>query len=434
MPSFAYSARDSQGNARRGDIEAPSRRDAVRMLASRGLQVASVSESAADASRAARTAGSDKPGGKKAAARKAPSKPGFFDLSLSAGRDTRPRRQERLPFLEALYDLTSSGLSSGEAVRLLSIRIKDPRLRELCGGLWERLSEGATLSRAMSDFSQVFDEGTINLIQAGEATGSLNDTLARLITHLTEQKELRRQLLEALAYPVFMTFVAAGVVLFFLFFLLPKLRALLDSLGGTMPLSTRILTALSGFALHYGIVVILAAVFGAFTFWRWRSTEAGRMASDAWLLKLPLVGDFVVAQTVLSFSQTLNVLLENGITAAEALRMTERQISNRVHRAAFKEATARVLEGEALSLAITRTGCFPDLVLDRLAVGENTGNVVPSLREIAKAYRKIISNQLNMFTRVIASAVLLCVFVFVGFIAFAMVSAIFQVSAGFKMG
>ena len=82
---------------------------------------------------------------------------------------------------------------------------------------------------------------------------------------------------------------------------------------------------------------------------------------------------------------------------------------------------------------IGRTKCFPDLVLDRLAVGENTGNIVPSLREIAKAYQKIISNQLSMFTSVIASAVLMGVFVFVGFIAFAIVSAVFQVSASFKM-
>jgi type II secretory pathway component PulF len=87
-----------------------------------------------------------------------------------------------------------------------------------------------------------------------------------------------------------------------------------------------------------------------------------------------------------------------------------------------------------LSVAITRTGCFPDLVLDRLSVGENTGNIVPSLRDIARAYQKIISNRLNMFTGVIASIVLLCVFLFVGFIAFAIVSAVFQVSASFKMG
>ncbi len=427
MPRFAFSARDPQGSEKSGVIDAPSRKDAVRMLSSRNLQVVSVSETAQEAPRGQAEKKSPQP-------RKDPARRGLLETGLAGGGATTPRRQERLSFLESLYDLTSSGLSAGEAVRLLSNRIKEPRLRELCAGLWERLSEGSPLSRAMSDFPRVFDEGTVNLIQAGEATGSLNDTLARLIAHLTEQKELQRRLLTALAYPVFMVFVAGGVILFFLFFLLPRLQTLLDSLGGTMPISTRILIALSTFTLHYGIFVVAALVLGLAAFWRWRATEAGRTVSDAWLLNLPLVGPFVVAQTVLSFSQTLHVLLENGITASEALRMTERQISNRVHRAAFKEATARVLEGESLSVAITRTGCFPDLVLDRLSVGENTGNIVPSLRDIARAYQKIISNKLGMFTGVIASMVLLCVFIFVGFIAFAIVSAVFQVSASFKMG
>jgi len=436
MPRFAYSARDPQGTARRGDIEATSRKDAVRMLASRGLQVVSVSETALEAQAGTQAAGArDGPGEKKRSpARRDSARPGPIEMGLAGGGDTAPRRQERLSFLESLFDLTSSGLSAGEGVRLLSVRIKDPRLRTLCGGLWERVSEGSPLSRAMGDFPRVFDEGTVNLVQAGEATGSLNDTLQRLIVHLTEKKELQRRLLTALAYPVFMVFVAGGVILFFLFFLLPRLQTLLDSLGGTMPFSTKILIALSTFTLHYGIFVVCALLLGFAGFWRWRATESGRTVTDAWLLRLPLVGPFVVAQTVLSFSQTLHVLLENGITAAEALRMTERQISNRVHRAAFKEATARVLEGESLSVAITRTGCFPDLVLDRLSVGENTGNIVPSLRDIARAYQKIISNRLSMFTGVIASMVLLCVFVFVGFIAFAIVSAVFQVSASFKMG
>ena len=123
----------------------------------------------------------------------------------------------------------------------------------------------------------------------------------------------------------------------------------------------------------------LAAAIGIASLWRWRSLRGGRERSDAWLLKLPAVGPFMISQTVLAFSQTLGVLLQNGITAADALRMTERQIDNRVHRKAFQGAIERVLEGEALSSALARTGCFPDLVLDRLAVGENTGNVVPSL-------------------------------------------------------
>jgi type II secretory pathway component PulF len=286
----------------------------------------------------------------------------------------------------------------------------------------------------MEGYPEVFDSSTINLIRAGEATGSLNDTLARLIEMLTEQRELRVALLTALAYPLLIVCASFGVVLFFLFFLLPRLQTLLQSLGGKMPLSTRLLITLANFTLHYGLFVAVAVVIGVVSFWRWRSTEAGREKSDAWLLRLPAVGPFIVSQTVLEFSQTLGVLLQNGITAAEALRMTERQIDNRIHRRAFTGAIERVLEGEALSSALARTGCFPELVLDRLSVGENTGNVVPSLKDIAKTYQKRISRQLNFFTKVIASVILGAVFIFVGFIAIAMVMAVLQVSSSFKVG
>ncbi len=420
MARFAYTARDRAGQSVTADLDAPTRKDALRVLSARGFQVASVTELA---SGAAKSGGKGKP-----------AKPGTA-TSARVGRTKAeaPRRSECLAFLESLYDLLTSGLSAGEAVRLLSVRIKEPRLRSLCAGLWEQISEGAPLSRAMANFPEVFDPSITNLVQAGEATGSLNDTVKRLIEHLTEQKELRRQLLVALAYPIFMVVVAGGVILFFLFFLLPRLQGLLASLGGKMPTSTKILIGTADFALHYGLFVVIGLVFALVSFWRWRVSDAGRVTTDAWMLKLPLLGPFSVARTVLSFSQTLSVLLENGITAAEALRMTEKQIDNRVHRAAFNAATARVLEGEALSVALARTSVFPDLVLDRLAVGENTGNVVPSLKQIAIAYQKLISNQLNTFTKVIASGVLMMVFFFVGFIAFAIVNAVFQVSASFNV-
>jgi type II secretory pathway component PulF len=286
----------------------------------------------------------------------------------------------------------------------------------------------------MAAFPQVFDPSTVNLIHAGEATGSLNDTLARLIEHLTQQKELRQAILTAMAYPALLVTVSGGVVLFFLFFLLPRLQSLLRSLGGHMPLSTRILVGLASFTLHYGIFVLLAATACLVSLWKWRETDAGREKSDAWLLKLPLVGPFIVSKTVLEFSQTLGVLLQNGITASDALRMTERQIENRVHRRAFDGAIDRVLEGETLSSALTRTGCFPELVLDRLSVGENTGNIVPSLRDIAKGYQKTITRQLNFFTQVIAGVVLGSVFILVGFIAFSIVMAVFQVSNSLRIG
>jgi general secretion pathway protein F len=423
VPSFAYTARNRSGASVSDHIDAPTRKDALRLLAARGLTPVQVSEAS---SRPA-------PGKRKTKSASAASGSQLSALSSQLPKAASLTSRERLPFLEALVDLTTSGLSAGESVRMLSIRVKDPRQRVLCGLLWEQLSEGAQLSRAMGSMPAVFDSSTINLIQSGEATGNLNDVLLRLITHLQEQKDLRQKVINSLAYPAFMMLVAGGVIIFFMVFLLPRLQTLLNSLGGELPTSTRLLLGISDFGLNYGIFVIVAAiVFGA-SFWRWRATEPGRLQTDAWALRLPLLGPFSISQTVLAFSQTLSVLLENGITTSEALRMTERQIQNRVHRAAFDAATDRVLEGEALSAALARTECFPDLVLDQLAVGENTGNLVPSLRKIAVAYQKKITQQLNAFTSILATVVLLGVFSFVGFIAFAIVSAVFQLSSSFKM-
>jgi len=158
MARFDYTARNSSGATVSDAIEAPTRRDALRLLSARNLQPVRVEEAS---------------GGKPRKREKAPE----TGTQLS-------RKNERLPFLEALHDLTTSGLSAGEAVRLLSVRIKDPRLKGLSGKLWEQIGEGVPLSRAMEGFPDTFDTGIVNLIKAGEATGSLNETLTRLIAHL----------------------------------------------------------------------------------------------------------------------------------------------------------------------------------------------------------------------------------------------------------
>jgi type II secretory pathway component PulF len=422
MPRFAYNARDRAGAAVSATLDAPSRKDAIRLLSARGLQITNMAEEAATRKTAA--------GKKSEAAAPAAQHAKLFSIGSSKIKITR---KQRLPFLQALHDLTSSGLSAGEAVHLLSRRLNDPPLRALCTGLWGHLSEGHPLSRAMEDFPDVFDTSTVSLVHAGEATGSLREVLGRLITHLTEQRELQRQLVMALAYPLLLMCAAGGVVLFFLFFLLPRLQTLFDSLHGKMPMSTHILIVLANFSLRYGWLVLGAVIFGLVAFWRWRQTEAGRTATDAFALKVPLLGPFVTNQTVHTISHTLALLLENGITTAEALRMTERQISHRIHRRAFSQAIDRVIEGEALSLALGHTGCFPDLVIDRLSIGENTGNIVPSLKDIARNHQKIISQQLDAFTRILATTMLLTVFAFVGFLAFSIVIAIFKLSSQFKM-
>src|SRR6266700_8123718 len=161
MARFTYTALDRAGKTVASDLDAPSRKDALRLLTTRGLQIVSVTE---------RGGGPAAAKAKKDAAKAAADDSSLLGSFTASTASNAPRRADCLPFLESLHDLISSGLSAGEAVRLLSIRIKEPRQRTLATGLWEQLSEGAPLSRAMSNFPAVFEASITNLIQAGEAT------------------------------------------------------------------------------------------------------------------------------------------------------------------------------------------------------------------------------------------------------------------------
>ena len=180
MAVFNYTARDAAGAVTEGTIEAPARRDALRRLQARGLKPVKVEESGA----AVRAKESAREGG-------------------PADKDLLPTEAECLPFLESMADLVRSGMSAGEALRLLALRLQKSRLRALCAGIWAKLGEGQSLSAAMGAYPQVFDGQTLNLIAAGEATGNIRDVLERLITHFTEQKEFKRKLISAMAYPLF---------------------------------------------------------------------------------------------------------------------------------------------------------------------------------------------------------------------------------------
>jgi general secretion pathway protein F len=148
---------------------------------------------------------------------------------------------------------------------------------------------------------------------------------------------------------------------------------------------------------------------------------------------VPIIGKFLRTADVLQMSQTMSVLLENGVTTVEALRMTENVIANDAIRASFGEARQKVVEGKSISHALQGTGQLPQLVLDMLAVGENTGNIVFSLKQVGELFQKEISRQLQAFIGVLSVGVLMIVFSFVGFIAFAIIAAVFQMSASFNL-
>lgn len=413
---FTYTARDNAGAEVRGALEAASRREALQVLGRRGLRPLALGEG----SGAARRASAPAPVAK--AEPVAPPKPSV---------PSTLRRKHQLPFLTALCELVLAGIPVGDAVRTLSVRLREPALRQLAGTLWTQVSEGRTIAQAMGDLPRVFDDATVRLVEAGEATGNLRDILPRLVKHYEEQQEVRNNLVLTLAYPAFLLTVAGGVIVLFLYYLLPKMQVLFTALRGELPASTKLLVALSQFSIHWGPFLLGAAVVGGIAFWQWRRTEAGRLTTDTWLTKVPGVSRFVIDADLLQAVQTLAVLLANGVTVLEGLRLASQTMANRRLRVAFQGARTRVAEGASLSLALQETQVVPPLVLDMLGVGEQTGNLVPGLESIARNLDRTTSRRTKAFLQVFATSVLLFTFVLVGFMAFAIVSAVFGLSASF---
>lgn len=411
MPIFKYSARDAYGVSTRGEIDAASRKLALRRLNAQRLRPISVTESGS----------ASKEGGRGSS----------FSSLFSVGRGGAAGKLDAkvtLPFLTALKELLACGVQAGDALQLMSSRLNDPSQKKLATELWDDVRQGRSLSEACRKQTAVFEDSMVSLIEAGEATGNLNNVLGRLVANLEETKVIKGKLSSALAYPSFLMVVAFGLVLLFLFFLLPQIEGLLASLGGDLPMSTKLLIGLADFALKYGWLATLGAVFGVVAILSWRKTAKGRVRFDEIIIGIPIMGPFLRDVQVLRLVQVLSLLLENGITMVQSLQMSERSLSNHAMRERFVEARGKVTEGSSLSGAFKGTGYLDGMALDIFTVGENTGNVVPGLKQLSRQYSERVDKAIKSFIGVVSIGVLIFVFLFVGLVALGIISAVFELS------
>lgn len=418
MPSFTYSAKDTSGTSIRGSIDAVNRKAALQKIAAQKLRPLSVQEASAGASK------------KKSGLGLA----GLFATKGDKDNKVSLNRSVALPFLSGLRELLNCGIQSADALRMMSTRMSDPRQKYLATQLWDELRQGRSLSEALRKQPKVFNESVVNLVQAGEATGNLKKVLARIVESMEEQKAIRGKLVAALSYPCFLIVVAIGLVFLFLFSLLPRIEGLLESLGSDLPASTTLLIASANGLLKYGWIAAIgmALVVGGLV--SWRKSKAGLYKFDSLTLRVPGAGKIIRDMQILQFTQTLSLLLENGIIMVQALSMAERSLSNVAMREAFGDARIKVTEGVALSSAFKSTGYFDDMALDVFTVGENTGDVVPGLRQMSQQYTEMIDRFVKTMLGVISTGVLLGVFGMVGMIAFGIISAVFQLSNSLSTG
>lgn len=341
-----------------------------------------------------------------------------------------------LPFLKRLLQLHGAGLPLGDTLKILQTRLQDPQLRDLSIALWKDLSEGKSLGNAMKSYPNVFGDDIVYPIEAAEVTGNLAPVLKEIIRLLTEREQLKKKIISGMAYPVVVTCVAIVVVIFFLFFLLPRIESMLNAMGGSMTLPARILIGFSN-ALLYGLpVAVVGTLVCAFSikFWR-KKSENGVLITDTCLLRIPVVNNIIRLSEICRVSNLLSTLLGSGVNLTESMRLTERSIRNLYFRRQYQEARNKVNDGVAITSAFKaqKIPFLTDLALDILMVGENTGNMGDSFKEVYALHNEELDAKFGRLTTAITSGALGFAFFMVGVLALGIVSSVMQFSSSIKM-
>jgi type IV pilus assembly protein PilC len=402
MPTFQYKAKTRGGELVSGSLAAGDRRAALAELGKMGFFPLTVDATEAEQ------------GGKKGA------------RSHRKGVKSR----DVLMFTQQLSSLLKSGMSLSQALGTLERRSQKRALGAVLGDLRNGIVQGETLSDSLGKHPRLFSRFFVNLIKAGEASGSLDDVLLRLGKHQEQMAELREKVVGALIYPLIIVGVGICAIIFFMLVMVPRFSAMFQEMGSTMPLPTRVLIAVSnGFVSYWWIGVI--AIAGLVTAYRVRvRTPEGKLALDMLKLRMPVFGKILMANALAQFARTLATLLENGVPVLNALQIVEDTMTNRVIANEVREARTRVTDGTSISQPLSKGKVFPPLLIDMLAIGEESGDVVGSLKNIADTYDQELSRMLKIFTTLLEPAIIIVMAVVVGGIVMSILMAVFSITSG----
>lgn len=426
MASFTYTYRNSEGNLSTQTLNALDRKQALMLLKKQGIIALKLEESNADqANKVSKKINplhwiKEKKGDSR-------TKQAEQDFSKQ-GSTTAKGERIGLNLLKRLYELHKSGMPIGDAVRTLQNRLSDREQKTLAIGLWRDLSEGLTLAKALSRRTRFFTPSVCHVIQAGEATGHLAPVLAKVIQYLEEKQAIRKKMLSSMAYPSFVTLVALLVVVLFLTVLLPQIEGMLERLGGEMTWSAQLLIDGSNWMLKLGPFLVIGLIVLVIGLGQWKRTQIGKRTMDRWSLKFPLIGKIIYYSNLYQTGNLIATLLQSGINTTEAFQLTEKTIENAHLKQQFNTAKGQINEGASVTQAFRLQNFMPDVALDILSVGEDTGELAQSMANVTESFKESLSQRLNALTTIVSSLALGFAFGLVTLIAIGIVTSVFEVS------
>lgn len=401
MPEFKYRASDAAGKIRTGKIDAADAKTAALGLSAAGLTPISVRATAAQAAKT--ETAPKKSGGEKSA----------------------------LALVKKLKQLCGGGgMPVGDALKSLSTRSLDPRVKGLARELYAELSEGKTLAAAMSKRPETFDASVVHLVEAGESTANLGFVFDNIIEYIEERGKLRATIVSALAYPAFLCATASAIVLMFLFFMLPRIKSMMTNMGAPENFAIKMMNFI-GDALTIGVpTFVLAAAAAVVALKFYGKTPEGRAKIDAKILKTPILGKIAFDADICRISKLAATLFASGVNATETFRLAERTIANAELAARFRQFRTAVNDGAPISAALQKFGLLDDEDVDVVAVGERTGSLVSAFGELAAAHSASLGRRIKTATSALGGLALGTAFLLIFTFAAGIVTSILGLSQG----
>jgi len=297
-----------------------------------------------------------------------------------------------------LSTLLHSGVPLVEALSALIEQVENPQLQNALTQTRDKVNEGTSLADALRAHPKLFESLYVNMVAAGEASGTLDVVLGRLADHLDSQAALKSKVATALAYPAFMLLFSIAVMALMMVVVVPKVSSIFSDFGQALPWNTRLLIFMSDSVVNYWWLIIFVIVAAAFAFSRWLSTEKGRATWDTRMLKTPIIGKLALMIATARFTRTLATLLSSGVSLLTALDISRNVLGNVELMRVIEEARASIREGESISAPLKRSGKFPPIVIHMIAIGERSGELEAMLHHVANAYDNQVSVRLQAMT------------------------------------
>jgi type IV pilus assembly protein PilC len=398
MPVFTWKGEDRSGAAQKGEIEAPHEHAVRAQLRRMQIKPTKVKQKSKDL---------------------------FENVSFM---QPKVKQTNVVIFARQFATMINAGLPLIQSLNILESQEENKTFKAILKEVKENVEEGATLADAMGKHPKVFDELFVNMVAAGEVGGILDTILNRLSAYMEKAMKLKRQVKGAMTYPAIVLVIAVLVIVVILVFVIPVFEKMFADFGGTLPVPTQIVVAISNFVKGNILYMIIGLGLLGYAFKRFCATDKGRALVDDIVLKLPVVGPLLRKVAVAKFTRTMSTMISSGVPILDSLDIVAKTSGNKTVERAIYDVRSGITQGRTMADPLGESGVFPSMVVQMVAVGEQTGALDAMLGKIADFYDDEVDAAVEGLTSMIEPFMMVFLGTTIGGLVIAMYLPIFKMA------